>query len=304
MIQDVKVLSGVMDTESSYETVEVQDYIKALNISNAYQGDNKTNYSTNLDGNTKITTYTPLGQNRVIGSAYVKETGKAYFVRYNSLGRHQIVEFDYNRRSEKIIYENITDSSGDDILRISSNSYFSDIKVVAENILVINSGDGEIMKFDLDRDRTDELKRNDIVLIRKPFVNPPTSEYMDNPYITINRLKGKLFQFKSQVEYAKYLTSTTSPTSDRVVPEDEMAEGVGQISYKNNSMLITVPLGDIDKIETVRVFARAGNEAWVVIKEVTMEHLLNLPNEEINPEFGYNELYNPVDNEYYFIFSN
>src|SRR5699024_4813397 len=69
-------------------------------------------------------------------------------------------------------------------------------------------------------------------------------------------------------------------------------------------MLITVPLGDIDKIEAVRVFARAGNEAWVIIKEVTMEHLLNLPNEEINPEFGYNELYNPVDNEYYFIFSN
>lgn len=303
MTQDVKILNGVMDSESSVESMELNDYLKAINISNAYQGDNKTDYATNLEGNIKVTTLTPLGQNRVIGSKYIRETGKAYFVRFNSMGRHQIVEFDYNRRTEKIIFENITNSNSEDILRLSSNSYFNDIKIVAENILVLNSGDGEILKFDIDK-VNNGLNINDIVLIRKPPVSPPKAEYIDNPTITINRLKGKLFQFKSQVNYAKNLTSATSHTSDRVVPEDEMAEGVGQISYKNNSMIITVPLGDVTGVEGLTVYARAGNEAWVVIKEVTMEHMLNIPNEEINPEVGFEELYNPVDNEYYFIFKN
>lgn len=303
-MQDVKILSGVMDTESSMETVDLNDYIEALNITNAIQGDSKTNYSTSVEGNLKVTTLTPAGQNKVVGSKYIKEVGKAYFVRYNSLMYHQIVEFDYNSRTERIVFENITDSNGS-ILDISASTFFGDINILGDNILVLNSGDGEILQVDINRGRgeEDKLDIEDLTLIRRPLPNPPISKYIDNNTLTVNNLRGKLFQFKSQVEYANKLASAWSHTSDRVVPINEPSDGLGQNTLLSNSMEVTVSLKGVTKAEVIRVAVRGNDGAWLLLKEISYNDILNLPT-AFDYSSGVNEIYDSSTEEYKLIFNN
>lgn len=301
-MQEVKILTGVMDTESSIETIGLTDYLDALNITNVLQGDSKTNYSTSVDGNLKITTYTPLGQNRVIGSTYIREAGKVYFVRYNSNQYHQIVEFDYNKREERIIFENMTDSNGD-ILNINSNTYFRDINLLGDNLLILNSGENEIYQIDINRDRTVILQEEDLTLIRKPIPTPPKTKYIDNNSMTINNLRGKLFQFKSQVGYANNLDSVWSHTSDRIVPINEPADGQGQSTLLSNSIEITIKVDEVSKLDVIRVAMRPNMDTWVLIREIKYKDLIELPS-TINVLTGNNESYNSTTKEYKLIFSN
>lgn len=300
-MEEVKVVIGVMDTESTPETVDVYDYISALNVTNTLQGDSETNYLTSIEGNRKVSTYKPLGQNKVIGVEYIKELGKVFFVRYNSLMYHQIVEFDSNTLEERIIFENRTDSANEDILELNASSYFRDIKIVGDNLLLLNDSENEIRLVDIKRDRSVVEKKEDSTLIKQPLPYVPSVKYVDNPTVTINNLRGKLFQFKTQVEYKNNLTSSWSHTSDRVVPINEPADGQGQNTLLNNSLELTISLKGVSKPETIRIATRAGNDNWLLVREIKYEDILKLPS---TIEWVQGESYNPSTQEYKMIFKN
>lgn len=292
-----KEFTGVMDKESSVETMDLRDYLKAINATNLLQGDSKTGYLTSVKGNFKVTNSdVPLGQNKSVGSEHLKERGVVVFVRYNSLRYHQIVEFDYNNLRERIIFENITDSNGEDIFNIGAETYFSSIRAVGE-VLLLNNGETEVYQFNIHRERGDYLTKEDISLAKKPLPDPPKYKYVNHPRLTINHLKSKLFQFKSQVEYENNMATSWSHTSDRVVPIDEPSDGIGQNVLLNNALEITVKIRGISRPQVIRVCARRGNEVWALIKEVDFEEILKLPL-QIDLENGIEESYNPSNGEY------
>jgi len=308
---ETKLLYGGMDKERSIETMDEQDYLSAHNITSIHNEEGDTNYVTNVDGNIKITVNKPAGLNKVIGSQSFKNVGKVFFVRYNSLKYHQVVQYDHKTRTETIIYENLTDSHGEDILEIESNSYFTDIVLINEEELIINNGEKEIFNFNIKEGRKDGLYKEDITLIKKPIRNPPKVEYIDDESTAKNNLRGNLFQFKVQVEYEGNKTSVYSHTSDMVVPEDETAYDTGQEITSNNALEITTNLfyelngflGDKKTVKSLRYIAKSNEGSWVIIKEIDVEDIKDLPS-SIDIENEIEESFDPSTYDYKFIFRN
>lgn len=305
-IQEVKVLLGGMDRENSPETMNVYDYIEAHNIRTIGLEESDANYLSNLEGNSLITTNLPLGQNRAIGSNSFETVSKAYFVRFNSAGYHQIVEFNFKSLSETVVFENLTDSGGVDILKLDANGYFSDVRLVHNKYLILNNGVNPIYTINVDSFKdgrgTTVFKEEDILLAKEPSLTPPTFEYLSDNQRTSNALKGELFQFRTQFEYADFRSSSWSTVSKRIVPIDEPADGQGQNVVVYNVLKVKVSLGS-DRVESLNIAVRTGLNNWLLVKNVRREYILSLPNTDIT--IGVNtEAYDPTTNEYIFLFYN
>src|SRR5690606_27270284 len=220
-----KILLGSMDKNNSPESLNIYDYLDAHNIRTVGNGESEANYVTNLEGTTLITPNLPQGQSKCIGSKGFENISKAYFIRYNSMGYHQIVEFDFDSRIENIIFENITDTGGINILDWTTNTYFTDIRLIHEDFLVLNNSVNPIYFINTTSFKENRgsviLREEDLLLSKVPPTSFPEVEYFNNTVKTTNNLRGKLFQFKYNWEYEDYKTSSWSPTSRRAVPETE-----------------------------------------------------------------------------------
>lgn len=297
-----------MDKNNSPESLNIYDYLDAHNIRTVGNEESEANYVTNLEGTELVTVNMPQGQNKCIGSKGFENISKAYFIRFNSIGYHQIVEFDFDSRIETVVFENITDSGNVSIINWTANTYFTDIRLIHENFLLLNNGVDPIYFINVKsfkESRGASIRREeDLFLAKIPPTSFPEVEYFNNTLKTTNNLRGKLFQFKYNWEYEDYKTSSWSPTSKRVVPETEPSEGQGQNVSTNNVIQVAVNIGD-STVEKVNIGARWGNNTWLLIKTVTREYILSLPTRPSQvPDGDIQEYYNPSTNEYIFGFYN
>ena len=302
-----------MDRENSPETVSLYDYMEAHNIRSVGNDESDANYLSNLEGNLKVTLNLPLGQSRCVGSAGFENTSNAYFVRYNSMGYHQIVEFDYETSTETVVFENLTDSADEDIFPLEADTYFSDIRLMHDQFLIMTNGDSPIFTLNVDTLKENRgsrvVTREDLLLHKNPSLYPPTFEYLSNTSRTSNTLRGNLFQFKVQYEYEDYRTSTWGPNSKRNVPEDEPSDGQGQNVALYNVLKVRVDVGT-DRVDKINIGVRTGLDNWLLARTVDRERVVNLPNTDIPDNNGninsntITEAYNPSTNEYIFLFYN
>lgn len=302
-----------MDRENSPETVSLYDYIEAHNIRSVGNDESDANYLSDLEGNVKVTMNLPLGQNRCVGSNSFERTSKAYFIRYNSMGYHQIAEFDYNKNLETVLFENLTDSGDENIFPIEADSYFSDIRLMHDQFLIMTDGVGSIYCINVNNILQNRGSRvvvkEDLLLHRNPSLFPPEFEYVSNTSRTSNSLRGNLFQFRIQYEYEDYRSSTWGPMSKRNVPEDEPADGQGQNVALHNGLKVRVNIGT-DRVEKINIGIRTGLGNWLLAASVDRERIINLPDTDITVSGGSidpngpTEAYNPSTNEYIFIFYN
>jgi len=311
--EEVKLLVGSMDRENSPETINLYDYIEAHNIRSVGNDESDANYLSNLEGNIKVTINLPLGQNRCVGSAGFENVSKAYIVRYNSMGYHQIVEFDYDTVTESVIFENLTDSSEENVFPIDPDVYFSDIRLMHDQFLILTNGVGPLYCLNVNSLKEQRGNRvvvkEDLLLHKNPSLFPPEFEYLSNTSRTSNSLRGNLFQFRIQYEYEDYRSSTWGPMSKRNVPEDEPADGQGQNVALHNVLKVRVDIGT-DRVEKVNIGVRTGLDNWLLARTIDRDRVIDLPdtditvtNGNIDPN-GPTEAYNPVTNEYIFLFYN
>lgn len=297
-----------MDKNNSPESLNIYDYLDAHNIRTVGNGESEANYVTNLEGTELITVNLPQGHSKCIGSKGFEQISKAYFIRYNSMGYHQIVEFDFDSRIENIIFENITDTGGINILDWTTNTYFTDIRLIHEDFLVLNNSVNPIYFINTTSFKENRgsviLREEDLLLSKVPPTSFPEVEYFNNTVKTTNNLRGKLFQFKYNWEYEDYKTSSWSPTSRRSVPETEPSEGQGQNVSSNNGIQVSINIGD-DSVKKINVGMRWGDNTWLLIRTVDRNHILSLPNRPATvPNGDIQEYYNPSTNEYIFGFYN
>src|SRR5690606_18445517 len=282
--QEVKVLLGSMDRENSPETMNLYDYIEAHNIRTVGNDESDSNYVTNLEGTKLITVNMPLGQNRCIGTKGFESVSKAYFVRFNSMGYHQIVEFDFDTNAETIIYENLTDSNNVDLLNLSVNAYFTDIRLLHERFLILNNGENPILFLDIEYFKSTMgavRTLEDILLTRKAPLTPIKLEYGSDSTKTTNALRGELFQFRYRYKYKDYSTSSWSTISKRQVPINEPADGYGQDVGANNVLIGYLDAGS-DKVDSVEIAVRSGLGNWLLVKEVKRDYLESLTSSPID----------------------
>jgi len=308
-MEETKILNGSMNLDDSPESLGANEYFKAYNYRSSGTNAQEANRGSNLESTRTITPngQRPSGFSTSVGVGKFNNVKKAYTVYYNTDGKHQITEFDYDTLVETVIFEDLTDTAGDSVFNITAKTFFNDIKLLHKKYLLMTDGEsGMIYSINIER-----LKAGGYGVITKEAFNllkgqplkPIKAVYTNDSFKKANLLKGKLFQFRPRYGYADYAKSLWGTISQRPVPELEMTDTVGDNPSKNNGIVLKVNMGNA-LVEEVDVAVREGLLNWRLIKTITRAYVLTLADQEIDIDNEIVEAYNPTTNEYTFIFYN
>lgn len=306
MVNETKLLLGGLDKDNSPESINQYDYIDAHNIRSVGVEGSDANYTTNLEGTKIVSALLPIGQNKGVGGARFETVGKAYRVIYNSNNRHQILEFDFSRKQEIVVFENITDTGLVNIFPVTPDSFFCDLKLVDGRFLILNDAENQIYCIDVNlfKSTRNVVKTvEDLLLIKKPSLVPPKFSYLSDNGRTSNDLRGSLFQFRTQYVYKDFRQSVWSTISKRVVPENEPADGYGQNVQSYNCLKVVVKIDSTPALDVLNIGLRIGNGNWLLVKEKKVSDILALTETSVIIP-SVKEAYNPATKEYSFLFYN
>lgn len=307
MGQDIKVLSGGLNRDDAPEDLNAQEYISAHNYRFTGTAQQEAGYGTNIESTQKITTERPDGINAEIGNGSFKTIRKAYSINYNTQGLHQILEVDYDTLVETVIFEDLTDTGGEQVFEISPQNYFNDVRLLHKRYLIMTDGFSKLVYFidllKLKAGGYGVITRNDFNLLKAQPLKIPYFEYASDSNETSNQLKNKLFQFRTQFDYGDNLRSTWGSYSKRTVPEYELTASYGDDSTKLNCAIVTVDLGS-SLVEKIRIGARTGVGGLFLVKEKLISEIKAISDVEIDIDARILEAYNPARNTYSFVFYN
>lgn len=305
-IVETKVIIGGMDSDNAVEHIRPEDFLKAHNFRPTGTDSQDGGYGNNIESTVEIVASYPIGINKTIGKASFETLRKLYYVNYNSNGRHQLRYIDYDSKTSHKVFENITDSGGKDLLDLNPQSYFTDIRLLQDRWLIMTDGFGEVYSFDLNVFNRESYDRpiliDDITLIKPQPLEVPTASYGDDTNYTVNNLRGKLFQFRSQYKYSGNMYSSWGTISKRPIPTNEGSSVLGQTVTRDNYIKVDVKLGTTS-VENLLVSMRFNDSEWVIVKDLAISYIKGLQYNTI--ELGRNnESYNITTNTYSFLFYN
>jgi len=239
-----------LDLDSSPMQVRKTSYVDALNISrDAIQG-SADSVITNVVGN-RIVSFNgyPAGDSKYIGFYANTLRNTVIGFRWNSNGYHGIYEFSKTNRTITKIFENLTDSGGDDILGFTEND-----KITSINIL--NREEGDLLFF---LDSLGRPTKMDIALFKAGTYTPVTREiinvavlwpsvpitcvYNNDTTKTVNGLINKLFKFQYVFVFDDFTESVGSPVSATPLPSNILNPVFTQIVTNNNVINLSISSG-------------------------------------------------------------
>jgi hypothetical protein len=309
IIDSKNFAGGGMDTDTAFELIAPNDYVNGLNIRNTGDTESEEGYIVAIESNELIPLTLPEGINKCIGSHQFELERKIYKFIFNSFGYHTITELDYDTESEIILFTNKTDSGGEDVLLLNTDSYVTDIKLLNGILYFINS-DNQPCNISISKLKDGSygiVKKNDFLIIKKQPTTIPSVEYASDPTRQTNTLYSRLFQFRTQYVYDNNETSTWGAISDRPVPIDEVVRSVSTNPTDNNVLVISTKIDD-ERIVRLNVCFRIGNDDWFYVKELDLSYIESLSSQAIvvnglvNP--NRQESYDPNTRTYSFLFYN
>ena len=309
IIDSKNFAKGGMDTDSAFELIAPNDYVTAHNIRTTGDTTNEEGYVVAIESNELIPLSLPDGLNKCIGANKFETERKIYKFIFNSFGFHTITELNYDTNTEEIIFTNKTDSGGEDVLLLNTDSYVTDIKLLNGILYFINSDD-EPCNIDISMLKDGSygvVTKNDFLLIKKQPTTIPSVIYASDPTRQSNTLYSRLFQFRTQYVYDNNETSAWGAISDRPVPINEVVRAVSTNPTDNNVLVISTKIDD-ERIVKLNVAFRIGNDDWFYVKELDLSYIKSLSSQSIvsnglvNP--NRQESYDPTTKTYSFSFYN
>lgn len=307
-MEDLKNFAGGgMDQDSSPEYIAKNDFPTAYNIRNTGTTSEEAGLITNIESNEIIAGTRATGINKCIGAAGFERTRKGYAFIYNSQQYHQLIEIDYDAETETVIFENLTDSGGENVLPLDPQHYITDIKLLHGKFLIFTDGNMEPGYINIDRLKSGGygvLTAEDFKLVKAQPLIIPQVEYNDDSTRSTNQLKGNLFYFSEYFTYLDDEDSTLSAYSKMEVPEDEPTSSVGTDVTKDNNLIVTVDAGN-DRVKTLNIAAQIGGQTvWFLVKSIARSEAILLPDTAVDVENEIYEAYDPATNLYSFAFYN
>lgn len=298
---------GGMNTDDAPQYVQNPDYIEAFNLELSGNVEGEAGDGTNLATTVEVLGYTmPTGLNKCIGAEKFEQQRVAYYFVYNSFGYHQLVELNYDTNTKRLLFTDLTDTDGVQVLALAPRNYVMDIKLIDGYLLVFTDSNIEIGYINLNRLKDGSygvITIDDFRLIKAQPLKIPILEYGDDAGRVVNLLKGNLFQGRYQYGYLDDEPSAYSSISKRVTPTKESTTSIGEDVTKNNNITFTIDIGT-DRVKDLYVAARYAMYDWFLIKSVTRNYVLSIPNTEIDIDNEIREAYDPATNTYSFVFYN
>lgn len=251
---EIKTLGGGLNQDDSQYRLPPNDYIEALNISHdAVEGNNDQIITPIIANRIGDATYVyPDGVIRCIGAyANTLRNTVIQFI-WNSRDSHLILEYNLTTRLHTKIFENLTDSGGEDILEFTQEG-----KILSVNIYNRDEGDLLLFLDSLGRPTYMDITafkagtytpvtRDIIDLATRPPLSPPTGIYDNDAAQTVNYLNGKFFRFKYIWTTYDNRSSTTSPISEVLIPVGILSDATTSVQTNNNVIVLELNSGDKD----------------------------------------------------------
>lgn len=307
MIDYRKLKGGGMDTDSAPQEIAPSDWVEAWNLSITGIDQGESGDGTNLSSTVEVVGYElPDGINKCIGARSFDQERVAYFFIYNSFGFHQLSEYNYDSNEKRLLFTDLVDTDGVQVLALNPRKYVMDIKLADSVTLIFTDSNIEVGCINIERLKNGgygTISADDFKLIKAQPLKIPTAVYNNDAGRVVNLLKEKLFQFRNKFNYLDDEPSTYSSISKRITPTQEATTSVGEDVTKNNNLIVTVDIGT-DRVKSVEVAARYSMYDWFTIKTVLRSYVLSLPNLPIDIASERYERYDPTNNTYSFVFYN
>lgn len=307
IISEIKGFKGAgMDLDSAISEISREDLITAYNLVVDGNIEGEDGIGTDLASTREILGYDmPAGLNKCMGADKFETERIILFFIYNSFGYHQFGEYNYDIDVKTLLFTNITDSDGEDVLPLTTSNYVMDIKLVDGRIVLFTDSNIEVGYINKERLKDGSygvLTEDDWKLIKAQPLVPPTLTYNNDSGRSVNLLKNKLFRAREQYGYLDEEPSAWSSISKREVPELESTTSIGEDVTKNNNLIITVPIGS-DRVEDINVAVSYAQYDWFTAKSVKRSYVLTLPS-AIDVESDIYEAYDSANGTYSFAFYN
>lgn len=298
---------GGMDSDSAYEAVDPNDYIEGYCIRSTGTGPNDDKVPTNIESTTLIANSKPFGLNRGCGGERFETIRLAVTFNYNSGGFHQISTVNPDTKVQTVIFTNITDTAGINIMPLNPKFFVTDIKLVNDTILIFTDGNMPPCYINLTRliaGGYGVLTQEDILLIKAQPLTPPLAIYGNDASRSVNLMDNRLFMYIEQWVYLDDEYSAWSMRSKRVVPGSQTTPIVGTDVTVNNNQIISVDAGT-DRVKQINIGAQYNDlEDFFLIKSALRSYIIALPNASVDISNQIYEAYDPIANIYSFVFYN
>jgi hypothetical protein len=246
MIENRRVILG-MDTDTDERDVQNGYCRKAVNMRiGSSDGENRNSVEL-VKGNEIRRIDLPEGENTTIGAYEYKRDSVVYYFNHNSLGNHNIVQYNFlQERSVIVMISNLLNFSKDylithvNIVDLDNDNqliYFVDRLNpprkfnIGKAIRTFNTG--------LLGDKYDMPITLDVIdAIKYPPLFPPTAGYITDTEFNANYLNNELWQFKARYIYDDNEKSAFSPISKQTISNTAYIQTTNKF---NNAIQIIIP---------------------------------------------------------------
>ena len=262
---DERLVKSVEMTDAVNIRVSTDDDGDALVLKNAYG-----NTSVDLDKSL------PAGTNKVIGSVSDEQLGYIFYFVWNSNNDHSIYRYSIGANQAQRVIK-------DSVLAFTENGFVKGnvyVNINGDVLLYFNDGRTAPKKINTTKalvngypqllTGTDDEKLAVLTVAKRPPLDPPAYNIVNNPSLKENNIKDKVFQFAYRYVYEDGEYSALSPYSSLTVSQNQLRRGFTTIGQDNfyNQINVFVKHSPYD-VEKIQLFARQGNEGtFYEVKEI------------------------------------
>lgn len=306
ILSTLQFYHGGMDQDDAPIRIEKGDFVTGYNIRASGTSAGEDGYITNIESNVLIQGNLHAGINKIVGAAGFEQIRAAVWFIYNSFGYHQIGVLNYDTDTLTIVFENLTNSAGIDVMGLTPQNYVDDIKLINDTYLLWNDAAAALGYTNLDTLQSGgygTILQEDFSLIKPQILPPPTGTYGSDGGQPANYLFGLLPQFNAQTVNADFNYAAWSTWSKRIVPYQQNTPVLGSDVSQNNYIIVSAYAGSI-RATTLNIACRFGTDIFQIVKSVDRAYFTSLPHTSVDVPNEVYEAYDPAANLYSFAFYN
>lgn len=318
-MEEAKQQAGVLNQDDPPEVLPHGHHINARNVT--FRGNGNNMRAQNIRGTTLVpnANLPSTGLNRTIGAHYDQVKGRLFFWNWNSANQHGIYIYTPSTGNFVPLIINTVGTDADALFLDLNFSCIHNSIIYGDNIqgdiLYFLDGRGKPSKINIDRALANgygTIKRTYLEVAKEPLDIPPQVVYEDDPTVTVNGMRKKLFVVMSRGWFDDNEKATWSQHSEVPLPLNPFSTTTDPDPTKNADIAIVVQTGpsNIKKIE-IAAAVSLGNVFSDFFSIVTLDKaVLGIPDNDIylfrfynDKQYNYVETnVNPLNNESILLF--